>query len=164
MNKEFAAIPEVFQSARKAIEPLVKMTNALGALPDINAQARELTNQLAAIAGAGKQQEEALEATSNKLHLLAGVAGGGWEGLEGLNSAIGEIAEINETAAKYASGIKETEKEIQRINTGLKHVESTMRVDGLQLAGVLKDAILAFDEAKAGEDDTKSLIDRLFRN
>lgn len=163
LYKEFASLPDMFRSAQEAVRPLVEMTEALGALPDINIQAHELANQLSAITSAGKQQEKVLDSTASKLQALAGIAGSGIDGLFGLNKAITEIGEVTATAAKYTSGIKQAEREIQRVNAGLKHVENTMRVEGLQLAGVLKDAILAFDEAKDSTDNTKSFINKIFR-
>ena len=161
-NKELTILPDGLHKAGEAIERWAETADASSEFADLKAQAKLVTEQLTGIASAGKRQEEAFDAAVKKLQALAEVASGELEGQGKLKKAIAEIADVVATAGRYGENLKDTEREIQRINTGLKDVRSAMQDDGLKLAEVLKQAIVAFDEAKRGED-TRSLLDRVFR-
>ena len=161
-NTELTILPDGLRNAGEAIERLIETANASSEIADLKTQAKLVTEQFTGIASAGKRQQEALDATVKKLQALAEVAGGGLEGQGTLKEAIAEIANVVAAVGRHGKTLKDTESEIQRINTGLKGVQSAMQDEGLKLAEVLKQAIVAFDEAKRGED-TRGLIDRLFR-
>ena len=162
-NKELAILPEGLHKAGEAIERLTEIANASSELSDLKAQAKLVMDQLKGVAGASKRQEEALDVTVKKLQVLAEAAGRELEGQRKLKGAIAEIADVAGAAGKYGERLKDTEREIQRINTGLKGVRSAMQDEGLKLAEVLKQAIIAFDEAKQGGESTKSWLGRVFR-
>ena len=162
-NSELIILPDGLRNASEAIERLTEMANASSEISDLKAQAKLVTEQFIGIAGAGKRQQETLDATVKKLQTLAEVAGGELEGHGKLKDAIAEIADVVATAGRYGESLKDTEREIQRINTGLKGMRSAMQDDGLKLAEVLKQAIIAFEEAKRGKDTKGSLLNRFFR-
>ena len=162
-NSELIILPDGLRNASEAIERLTEMANASSEISDLKAQAKLVTEQFIGIAGAGKRQQETLDATVNKLQTLAEVAGGELEGHGKLKDAIAEIADVVATAGRYGESLKDTEREIQRINTGLRGMQSAMQDDGLKLAEVLKQAIIAFEEAKGGKDTKGSLLNRIFR-
>lgn len=162
-NKELAILPEGLHKAGEAIERLTEIANASSELSDLQAQAKLVMDQLKGVAGASKRQEEALDVTVKKLQALAEAAGRELEGQGKLKGAIAEIADVAGAAGKYGESLKDTEREIQRINTGLKGVRSAMQDEGLKLAEVMKQAIIAFDEAKQGGESTKSWLGRVFR-
>ncbi|MCY3761710.1 MAG: hypothetical protein OXH50_10715, partial [Gemmatimonadetes bacterium] len=161
-NAELTLLPDGVRKASMAIEHLADVASASKAISGLEANARAVTDQLAGIAGVGKQHEEALDVTVKKLQELAEAAGQKFEGQAILTEAIAKIAEFTTTAGRYTENLKATEQEIQRINTSLNGVQNTLQDEGIRLAEVLKKAIAAFDEAKGGES-TKSLIDRIFR-
>ena len=162
-NKELTLLPEGLHKAGEAIERLTEIANASSELSDLKAQAKLVVDQLKGVAGASKRQEEALDVTVKKLQALAETAGRELEGQSNLKRAIAEIADVAATAGRYGESLKDTEREIQRINTGLKGVQSAMQDEGHKLAEVLKQAIIAFDEAKQGGESTKSWLGRAFR-
>ena len=162
-NKELTILPEGLHRAGEAIERLTEFANASSELSGLKDQAKLVMEQLNGVAGASKRQEEALDVTVRKLQALAETAGRELEGQRNLKGVIAEIADVAATAGRYGERLKDTEKEIQRINTGLKGVQSAMKDEGLKLAEVLKQAIIAFDEAKEGGESTKSWIGRVFR-
>ena len=59
--------------------------------------------------------------------------------------------------------MKDTEREVQRINMGLKGVQNALQDEGLRLAEVLKQAIVAVDEAKHEDNSTRNVFKRMFR-
>ena len=162
-NKELNLLPEGLHKVGEAIERLTEIANASSELSDLKAQAKLVVDQLKGVAGASKRQEEALDVIVRKLQALAETAGRELEGQSNLKGAIAEIADVAATAGRYGESLKDTEREIQRINTGLKGVQSAMQDEGLKLAEVLKQAIIAFDEAKQGGESTKSWLGRAFR-
>ena len=162
-TEEFTILPDGIHKAGEAIERLTEIANAGSEISDLKAQAKLVMDQFKGVASASRRQEEALDATVKKLQTLAEVAGGELEGQGQLKEAIAEIAEVVATAGRYVESLKDTEREVQRINTGLKGVRSAMQGEGLKLAEVLKQAIIAFDEAKQGGESTKSWLGRVFR-
>lgn len=162
-NTELTILPDGVRKASEAIEHLAEITNASNAISGLEANAKVVTEQLAGIAGAGRQHEEALDATVKKLQALAEVSGLEFEGRAKLKEAIAEIAEVATTASSYKEDLKDTEREVQRINTGLKGVQNALQDEGLRLAEVLKQAIVAFDEAKHEDNSTRNVLKRMFR-
>ena len=162
-NKELTILPEGLHKAGEAVGRLVETTNASSELSDLKAQAMLVVDQLEGVAGASKRQEKALDVTVEKLHALAEAAARELRGQRDLKDAIAEVAEGVATAGRYGKSLKDTEREIQRINTGLKGVQSAIQDEGFKLAEVLKQAIIAFDEARQGGKSTKNWIYRVFR-
>ena len=162
-NTELAILPDGVRKASEAIEHLAEITNASNAISGLEANAKVVTEQLAGIAGAGRQHEEALDATVKKLQALAEIADLEFEGRAKLKEAIAEIAEVATTAGRYKEDLKDTEREVQRINIGLKGVQDALQGEGIKLAEVLKQAIVAFDEAKHRDNSTQSILKRMFR-
>ena len=162
-NDEFTILPDRLHKVGEAIQRLTEIANASGEISDLKDQAMLVMDQFKGVAGASKRQEEALDATVKKLQALAETAGRELEGQSNLKGAIAEIADVAATAGRYGERLKDTEREIQRINTGLRGVQSAMQDEGLKLAEVLKQAIIAFDEAKQGGESTKSWLGRAFR-
>ena len=162
-NTELTILPDGVRKASEAIEHLAEITSASNAISGLEANAKVVTEQLAGIAGAGRLHEEALDATVKKLQALAEVSDLEFEGRSKLKEAIAEIAEVATTAGRYKEDLKDTEREVQRINTGLKGVQNALQDEGLRLAEVLKQAIIAFDEAKHGDNNTRNILERMFR-
>ena len=151
------ALVESGQVVTEGLSALAKATDAEKTYQETRAQfTREMGETL-------KRQEEALDATVKKLQALAETAGRELEGQGKLKGAIAEIADVAATAGRYGERLKDTEREIQRINAGLKDVQSAMQDEGFKLAAVLKQAIIAFDEARQGGESTRSWIGRVFR-
>ena len=161
-NTELILLPDGVHKATMAIEHLAEITSASNAITGLEANAKAVTEQLAGIAGAGRRHEEALDATVKKLQALAEVTDTEFEGRAKLQEAIAVIAEIATTAGKYAENLKDTEREVQRINRGLNSVQNALQDEGLSLAEVLKKAIVAFDEAKQRDNRTRNVIQRMF--
>ena len=162
-NEELTILPDRLHKAGEAIERLIEIANASDEISDLKAQAMLVVDQFKGVAGASKRQEEALDATVKKLQALVEAAGRELESQGKLRGVIAEIADVAVVAGRYGESLKDTEREVQRINTGLKSVQSTMQDEGLKLAEVLKQAIIAFDEAKQGGESTKSWLGRVFR-
>lgn len=162
-NTELTILPDGVRKANEAIEHLAEITSASNAVSGLEANAKVVTEQLAGIAGAGRRHEEALDATVKKLQALAEVSDLEFEGRAKLKEAIAEIAEVATTAGSYKEDLKDTEREVQRINTGLKGVQNALQDEGLRLAEVLKQAIVAFDEAKHEDNSTRNVFKRMFR-
>ena len=162
-NTELTILPDGVRKASEAIEHLAEITNASNAISGLEANAKVVTEQLAGIAGAGRQHEEALDATVKKLQALAEISDLEFEGRAKLKEAIAEIAEVATTAGRYKEDLKDTEREVQRINIGLKGVQNALQDEGIKLAEVLKQAIVAFDEAKHRDNSTQSILKRMFR-
>lgn len=162
-NTELTILPDGIRKASEAIEHLAEITSASNAISGLEANAKVVTEQLAGIAGAGRLHEEALDATVKKLQALAEVSDLEFEGRAKLKEAIAEIAEVATTAGRYKEDLKDTEREVQRINTGLKGVQNALQDEGLRLAEVLKQAIVAFDEAKHEDNSTRNVFKRMFR-
>ena len=161
-NTELTLLPDGVHKATMAIEHLAEITSASNAITGLEANAKAVTEQLAGIAGAGRRHEEALDATVKKLQVLAEVTDTEFEGRAKLQEAIAVIAEIATTAGKYSENLKDTEREVQRINRGLNSVQNALQDEGLSLAEVLKKAIVAFDEAKQRDNRTRNVIQRMF--
>ncbi len=162
-NTELTILPDGIRKASEAIEHLAEITSASNAISGLEANAKVVTEQLAGIAGAGRLHEEALDATVKKLQALAEFSDLEFEGRAKLKEAIAEIAEVAMTAGRYKEDLKDTEREVQRINTGLKGVQNALQDEGLRLAEVLKQAIVAFDEAKHEDNSTRNVFKRMFR-
>ena len=162
-NTELTVLPDGVRKAREAIEHLAEITSASNAISGLEANAKVVTEQLAGIAGAGRRHEEALDGTVKKLQALAEVSGLEFEGRAKLKEAIAEIAEVATTAGRYKEDLKDTEQEVQRINMGLKGVQNALQDEGFRLAEVLKQAIVAFDEAKHEDNSTRNVLKRMFR-
>ena len=162
-NEEFTILPDRLHRAGEAIDRLTDIANASSEISDLETQAKLLTDQFKGVAGASKRHEEALDATVGKLQAIAEAAGRELEDQGKLKGAIAGISDVAATAGRYGERLKDTEREIQRINTGLKGVQNAMQDEGLKLAEVLKQAIIAFDESKQGGESTKSWIGRVFR-
>ena len=162
-NTELTILPEGVRKAREAIEHLAEITSASNAVSGLEANAKVVTEQLAGIAGAGRRHEEALDVTVKKLQALAEVSGLEFEDRAKLKEAIAEIAEVATTAGRYKEDLKDTEREVQRINMGLKGVQNALQDEGFRLAEVLKQAIVAFDEAKHEDNSTRNVLKRMFR-
>lgn len=162
-NTELTILPDGIRKASEAIEHLAEITSASNAISGLEANAKIVTEQLAGIAGAGRLHEEALDATVKKLQALAEFSDLEFEGRAKLKEAIAEIAEVAMTAGRYKEDLKDTEREVQRINTGLKGVQNALQDEGLRLAEVLKQAIVAFDEAKHEDNSTRNVFKRMFR-
>ena len=162
-NTELTVLPDGVRKASEAIEHLAEITNASNAISGLEANARVVTEQLAGIAGAGRQHEEVLDATVKKLQALAEISDLEFEGRAKLKEAIAEIAEVATTAGRYKEDLKDTEREVQRINMGLKGVQNALQDEGLRLAEVLKQAIVAIDEAKHEDNSTRNVFKRMFR-
>ena len=114
-------------------------------------------------ATAGRRLEEALEAIVRKIRELAEITNSEFEGREKLKEAIDEIAQVATTAGRYTENLKDTEQEIQRINTGLNSVQNALQHDGFRLAEVLKQAIVAFEEAQRRDNSIRKIIPWLRR-
>ena len=162
-NEEFTILPDRLHKAGEAIDRLTDIANASSEISDLETQAKLVTDQFKGVAGVSKRHEEALDATVRKLQALAEAAGRELEGQGKLKGAIAEISDVAATAGRYGERLKDTEREIQRINTGLKGVRNAIQDEGFKLAEVLKQAIIAFDESKQGGESTKSWLGRVFR-
>lgn len=162
-NKELATFPDGLRKVRSTVEVLADFSSAVGELPNLGALSQAVAVQLSALADAGERYERALESAMSNLQTLAGVAGYQFEGLEGMKGAVADMSDVANTLAKVIEGIGGTEKEVRLINTELGSVKDEMHKEGIQLANVLKKAILAFEEAKGGKEETTSLLDRIFR-
>ena len=162
-NQELTILPDGLHKAAEALERLAELAGAGSDIVILRDQARALTEELVGVAGAGKRQEEALDATVEKLQALAEVIGREVDSHERLREAIATIAEVAATAGRYGESLRDTEREIQRVNLGLKGVRSAMEDEGPKLAEILKQAIVAFDDAKGGSEGTRSVLDRVFR-
>ena len=147
-NTELTVLPEGFRKASEAIEHLADVASASNAVAGLETNTQAVTEQLAGIAGAGRRHEEALEATVQKLHALAKVSGMNFEGRAQLREAIAEISEVVITAGRYAENLKNTEREIQLINEGLKGVQTALQDEGTKIAEVLKQAIAEIRDKK----------------
>ncbi len=161
-NTELTILPDGVRKASKAIEHLAEITTASNAISSLEANAKAVTEQLAGIAGAGMRHEEALDSTVKRLQALAEITSHDFAGREKLKEAIAEIAEVATTAGRYTENLKDTEREIQRINTGLKGVQNALQDEGFRLAEVLKQAIVAFEEAKYRDNSTRNILKRIF--
>ena len=163
-NKELATLPDGLRRVSSTIKVLVDFSSAVDELPDLNALSRAVAVQLSALADAGERYEHALESAMSNLQTLAGVAGSQFEGLEGMKGAIADMSDLATTLAKVVEGIGSTEEKIRLINTELGSVKNDIDKEGIQLAGVLKEAIFAFEEAKRGKKETKRWFHRFFRS
>ena len=154
-NTELTILPDGVRKASMAIEHLADVASASNAISNLEANAKAVTDQLAGIAGAGKQHEEALDVTVKKLQELAKTAGQEFEGQAILTEAIAQIAEVVTTAGRYTENLKDTEREIQRINKELQGVQTAMQGEGLQLSEVLKQAIAELRDQKQNKKPWK---------
>ncbi len=118
------------------------------AVSESSRTAAEGLNALAE-ATAGKQLEEALQPIMRQIRYLAEITSSEFEGRRQLKEAIQEIAEMAATAKRYTQNLKDTEGEVQRINAGLHSVQKALEEDGVRLAGLFKQVILALEEARS---------------
>ncbi len=162
-ERELAILPQGLHKAGEAIERLTGIANASSELSNLETQAKLVTDQLEGVVGASKRQEEALGLTVKKLEALAEAADRELEDHGSLKGSIAEIADIVATAGRYGESLKDAESEIRRINTGLKGIRNAMQDEGLKLSEVLKQAIIAFDEAGQRGGSARSWIGRVFR-
>ena len=162
-SEELTILPDGLHKASEALGQLAEIANATSEFADLRDQAKALTVELVGVAGAGKRQEEALDATVEKLRALAEAAGHDVDSRTRLRESVARIADVAATAGRYGESLKDTEREIQRVNMGLKGVGNAMADEGPKLAEVLKQAILAFEEAKGGNESTRSVLDRFLR-
>ena len=110
---------------------------------------REMLNQQAEEwMGIQRQVRQALQQMIQTNQALAEVSGIEFEGRANLQQATAKIAEFATTAGNYSENLRDTERELQRINTSLQGVQNALQEEGSGLAEVLKQAIVAFDEAK----------------
>ena len=114
-------------------------------------------------ATAGKQLEEALEPIVRQIRHLAEITSSEFEGRRQLREAVEEIAQAATTAGRYTQNLKDTEAEIQRINTGLKSVQSALQHEGFRLAEVLKQAILALEQAEQTDNTARGILQGWWR-
>ncbi len=142
------AIGAQAKASAQALNHLAENTSMSNAISNLEINARAVTEQLAGMAGAGKRYEEALDANVRKLQALAEAAAQEFDGRAKLEVAIAEIVEVLATAGRYTEKLKDAEREIQQINTGLNSLQNALQGEGLRLAEVLQQAIIAFEEAK----------------
>lgn len=162
-NNELAILPEGIHKASEALERLAEIASVGSEIVNLKEQARAVAEEFVQVAGAGKRQEEALDATVEKLQALAESAGHEVDSQTRLRESIARIEEVATTLGRYGESLKGAEQEVQRFNMGLKSVQNAMEGEGLKLAEVLKQAIVAFDEAKSGNESTRSVLNRVFR-
>ena len=162
-SEELTILPDGLHKASEALGQLAEIASASSEFADLKDQAKALTAELIGVAGAGKRQGEALDATVEKLQALAEAVGHDVDSQTRLRESVAKIAEVAATAGRYGESLKDTEREIQQVNIGLKGVRSAMEDEGPKLAEVLKQAIVAFEEAKGGNESTRSVFDRIFR-
>ena len=98
--------------------------------------------------GIQRQVREALQQMIQTNQALAEVSSIEFEDRANLQEATAKIAEFSTTAGTYSENLRDTEQELQRINTSLQGVQNALQDEGFRLAEVLKQAIVAFDEAK----------------
>ena len=111
---------------------------------------REMLNQQAQEwMGIQRQVREALQQMIQTNQALAEVSGMEFEGRANLQEATANIAEFAATTGTYSENLRDTERELQRINTSLQGVQEALQDEGFRLAEVLRQAIVAFDEAKS---------------
>ncbi len=162
-NQELVVLPDVLHKAGDALERVAELSSAGRDIVLLKDQAKALTEEFIRVAGAGKRHEEALDATVEKLQALAKVAGHEVDSHARLTEAIATIAELAATAGRHGASLMDTEREIQGINMVLKGVRNAMEDEGPRLAEILKQAIVAVDEARARSQGTRSVLDRVFR-
>ena len=162
-SEELAILPDGLHKASEALGQLAEIGSASGEIANLKDQATTLTAELVGVAGAGRRQGEALDATVEKLRALAEVAGHDADSQTGLRESIAKIAEVAALAGRYGESLRDTEREIQQASNGLRAVRNAMEDEGPKLAEVLKRAIIAFEEARDGNESTRSVLDRVFR-
>ena len=162
-SEELAVLPDGLHKASDALGQLAEIGSTSSAIADLKDQAKTLTAEFIGVAGAGKRQGEALDATVEKLRALTEAAGHDVDSRTRLRESAARIADVVATAGRYGESLKDTEREIQRVNMGLKGVGNAMEDEGTKLAEVLKQAIVAFEEIRGGNGSTKSVLDRVFR-
>ena len=162
-SEELTVLPDRLQKAGEALGQLAEIGSASSEIAALKDQAKALAAEFVGVAGAGKRQEEALDATVEKLRALAEAAGHDVDSRTRLRESVAKIADVAATAGRYGESLKDTEREIQRVNMGLNGIGNAMADEGPKLAEVLKQAILAFEEAKGGNESTRSVLDRVFR-
>ena len=159
-NTELATLPGGLRKATIALEHLAEITTASNAISDLEANATAVTEHLAGIAGACKGHQEALDATVEKLQALAEIAGQRMEDQGRLKETLTELSEIAPTASRYTQGLKASEREIQRINSGLNGVQTALQEKGIELAEVLRTVIVDLEEVRRRDS---GVFTRLFR-
>ena len=146
---------------RRAGEALKEMGQINQALAGLGQGARRTSEELTSLPGGIHTASEAIERFNM--------------GLKGLQSAMQEDGLINQALAGLGQEARRTNEEltslpegvhkaseaIERFNTGLKGLQSAMQDNGLKLIEVLKQAIIAFEEAKRAK--SRSLLGRIFR-
>ena len=162
-NQELDGLPDVLHKAGEALERVAEVASAGGDIAALNDQAKALAEEFIGVAGAGKRQEEALDATVEKLRTLADVTGHEVDSHARLTEAIATIAEVAAAAGRHGESLRDTEREIRRINMGLEGVRNALEDEAPRLAEVLKQAIVAVDETRAGSHGTRSVLGRVFR-
>jgi len=141
-NDEIAALPDGLHRVREALGQLTEIGSAGNEIANLKDQATTLAAEFVGVAGAGKRQGETLDATVEKLRGLA------------------EVAAI---AGRYGESLKAIEREMQQIGTGFASIRNTMEDEAPRLAEALKQAMIAFDEARGGNESTKRGLGRIFR-
>ena len=161
-NQELTLLPDGLHKVSEALDRLAQFARTSSEILSLKEQVKAVTEDLVGVAGAAKRQGEALDATVEKLQALAEATGQEANSQTRLRESIDKITEVAATAGRHGESLMDTEREIQRVNMGLKGVRDAMEYEGSKLAEVLKQAIVAFDEAKSGNEGTRSVLTRIF--
>ena len=162
-STELMVLPDGLHKAGDALDRLTEITSTGSELENLKNQVRAVTEGLVDFAGAGKRQREAVEATVHSLQALADIAGPDADAQARLRESVAQIAEAAVTVGRYAESIKDAEREIRQVDTGLKSVRNATENKGSKLAENLKQDVDAFGEIRREDGSAKTWFGRIFR-
>lgn len=157
------AITAQAKAGAQALNHFAEITRASSMISNMEDKAKAVVEQLDGIAGAGRRYGEALDANVEKLEALAEAADKEIEGREKLEGTIAQTVEVLVRAGSYTKKLKDAEREIQEINKGLNSVQNALKGEGHSLAEVLKQTIIAVEEAKHRHQGILGNLKRRFR-
>ena len=121
----------------QVLEALHQLEQTIKALTDLKDAARSTNNELAVLPDGVRKANTALENQA--------------EGQTKLQEDLAKIEEFATTAGDYSENLKNTNREVQRINTNLERMQNTLQVEGEKFAQVVGVAIAAVDKTKNGD-------------
>ena len=121
----------------QVLEALHQLAQTIKALADLQDAARSTNTELAVLPDGVRRANTALEYQA--------------EGQEKLQEDLAKIEQFATKAGEYSENLKNTNREIQRINTNLEGMQNTLQEEGKKFAEVVAVAITAVDKAKDGD-------------
>ena len=163
VSDELNKLPDSLEAVNAFANNIGNLGNAGKEFAALAEQANSVTERLAQLSDAGTKQEAELSVAVTKLRALGDAVGAEIDIHQNLHKALQKLSRLVDNFDRYGQHLGDSEREIQRVNAGLKRFSESLEESGPQLAETISAAIVAIDEVKSKDKSRKNRLGRLFR-